>query len=206
MPRDQQVDEFLAGARRQGLEEGPLEPLPVFDTRSPGEFYDGHIPGAIPLPLFSDEERATVGTLYKQVNAREALLKGLELVGPKMRYLVEQVDRLSGGQGEVAVYCWRGGSRSAAVATLLETAGYRVSRLIGGYKSFRTAVRQVLARVPHRFVVLDGPTGSGKTELLKAIDRAGGQVLDLEAIANNKGSAFGLTPGDNNRLRLTRKT
>ena len=229
--------EFLRRQREEGLL--------LLDTRSPGEYAQGHVPGAASLPLFTDAERAEVGTLYKQIDPHEALLRGLELVGPKMRGLVEQAERLVEGHNRsptvrnrlspkpadaaaqahhqittkpasaaidtprtpvknVGVYCWRGGSRSSSLAWLLETAGFAVTRLDGGYKAYRQANRDFLEelfspdaeRVPVQLRVIDGPTGSGKTVLLQALAAAGAQVLDLEGIARHKGSAFGLTPGD----------
>lgn len=177
------------------------EGLVVLDTRSPGEYTQGHIAGAASLPLFSDGERARVGTTYKQVDPREALLEGLEIVGPKMRHLVEEAGRLSGAsfglpaKPRVGVYCWRGGSRSGAVTWLLTTAGFEVYRLTGGYKAYRQYARAFLDDLPFDFRSVDGSTGSGKTVLLHELRRAGAQVLDLEGIANHKGSAFGLAPG-----------
>ncbi len=194
----------LLGRQRAGLV--------ILDTRSPGEFGFGHLIGARSLPLFTDAERATVGTLYKQVNPREALLSGLDIVGPKMRAIVEgattlsSADFSSGGEGAgggglspkpaIGVYCWRGGSRSSSVAWLLDTAGFEVYRLKGGYKAYRHFVRESFDDLAYDFRVVDGSTGSGKTVLLHALARAGAQVLDLEGIANHKGSAFGLSPGD----------
>ncbi len=171
------------------------EGLVVVDTRSPGEFAQGRLIGSHGVPLFSDAERARVGTLYKRVDPREALLAGLEIVGPKMRDIVERVDALTAGRRTVGVYCWRGGSRSGSVAWLLETAGYAVVRLEGGYKAYRQHARSLFDDLPFAFRVVDGPTGSGKTVLLHELERIGEQVLDLEGIANHRGSAFGLAPG-----------
>ena len=180
--------------------------LVCLDTRSPGEYAAGHIVGARSLPLFSDAERARVGTTYKQVDPREALLEGLDIVGPKMRWLVEEAARLTGAEfglspkptdrPRVGVYCWRGGSRSSSVAWLLETAGFDVYRLRGGYKAYRQHARGFIYGLDVDFRVIDGLTGSGKTVLLHQLAKAGAQVLDLEGIANHKGSAFGLTPGN----------
>ena len=177
------------------------EGVTVLDTRSPGEYEQGHVVGAKSLPLFDNAERALVGTTYKQVDPRAALLEGLDIVGPKMRSLVEQAEQLCAMDAKtkrsprVGVYCWRGGSRSASLAWLLETAGFEVMRLRGGYKAYRQRARAYLDELPFRFYVVDGSTGSGKTVLLHALRAAGAQVLDLEGIANHKGSAFGLTPG-----------
>jgi tRNA 2-selenouridine synthase len=172
--------------------------LVILDTRSPGEYAEGHIIGAKSLPLFTDEERAKVGTTYKQVDPKQALLEGLEIVGPKMRWLIEEAERLiatSARPSEVGIYCWRGGQRSSSVAWLLEKAGLKVSRLEGGYKAYRGYGREFIEQLPHTFKVVDGSTGSGKTVLLHELKKRGAQVLDLEGIANHKGSAFGLTPG-----------
>ena len=172
--------------------------LVVLDTRSPGEYAAGHLIGAKSLPLFSDEERAKVGTTYKQVNPQEALLEGLEIVGPKMRWLVEEAYRFASESAfpkQVGVYCWRGGQRSSSVAWLLEKAGLEVVRLEGGYKAYRNYGRAYMEKMPHSFTVVDGSTGSGKTVLLQELQKRGAQVLDLEGIANHRGSAFGLIPG-----------
>lgn len=164
--------------------------VPVLDVRSPGEFTQGHIPGAVNLPLFSDGERAAVGTLYKQQGRDAAMLEGLRIVGPKLATLVEQARSIAPG-GKVAVHCWRGGERSASVAWLLEKAGYvNVATLAHGYKAFR---HHVLASIgqPWNLQVLGGFTGTGKTRLLQQLRQQGAQVLDLEALARHRGSAFG---------------
>jgi tRNA 2-selenouridine synthase len=164
--------------------------LPVIDVRSPGEFARGHIPGAHSMPLFSDAERAVVGTLYKQTGRDAAVLEGLRIVGPKMAGIVEQARALA-GDGRIAVHCWRGGERSGSVAWLLDKAGFAdVVTLKGGYKSFRTHVLDSFAEVPG-LLVLGGYTGTGKTETLKYLKDLDQQVIDLEAIAQHKGSSFG---------------
>jgi tRNA 2-selenouridine synthase len=179
MPQILPPDEFLQRAAA----------VPVVDVRSPAEFAQGHIPGAVNIPLFSNEERAVVGTAYKQVSKDEALLRGLEYVGPKMAGFVRQSKKLA-TQGEVLVHCWRGGMRSGSFAWLLETAGLTVATLSGGYKAYRNEVLGRFTR-PWQLLVLGGKTGSGKTEILKELQRAGEQVLDLEALAHHKGSSFG---------------
>ncbi|MFK8054958.1 MAG: tRNA 2-selenouridine(34) synthase MnmH [Saprospiraceae bacterium] len=174
------------------------EGLVLLDTRSPGEFEQGRVIGAQPLPLFSDEERAQVGTTYKKKDPKQAFLEGLEIVGPKLRWLVEEAAKYSqkgGLPNEIGVYCWRGGDRSASVSILLEKAGFKVTRLKGGYKAYRNHGREYLENLPHTLTVVDGSTGSGKTVLLHELKRLGAQVLDLEGIANHRGSAFGLVPG-----------
>lgn len=178
---------------------------PVLDVRSPGEFQHAHIPGAISLPLFSDEERAVVGTLYKQRSREEAIKRGLDYFGPKMREMVEKVQQILGSrtisrhdreQGGfvsdncVLVHCWRGGMRSGAVAWLLDLYGFKVISLEGGYKKFRHYVLDSF-ELPLEMNILGGYTGSGKSLVLKDLRLAGQLVIDLEGIACHKGSAFG---------------
>ncbi|MEM6319879.1 MAG: tRNA 2-selenouridine(34) synthase MnmH [Bacteroidota bacterium] len=164
--------------------------IPLFDVRTPAEFAKGHIPNANNLALFSDEERAVVGTLYKKVNPHQAMLKGLEFVGPKMRFLVEEVEKISKNK-TVAVHCWRGGKRSGSVAWLLGMAGFEVKTIVGGYKAYRTYVLEQLAIRKAKLLVLGGKTGCGKTKILHQLRAKGEQVIDLEGLANHKGSAFG---------------
>lgn len=161
----------------------------VFDVRSPSEYKAGHLPGAYSLPLFSDDERAAVGTLYKQLGRKESIMKGLELAGPKMADFVREVHRLAGGN-RICMHCWRGGMRSKSMGWLMETAGYDVLLLEGGYKAYRRFIRESLGYFNH-IVVLGGKTGSGKTAVIEEIKSRGRQVLDLEHIAHHKGSAFG---------------
>lgn len=162
---------------------------PILDVRAPAEFAHGHIPGAISFPLFSDEERARVGTTYKKVNPDQAVLLGLDFFGPKMSGLVREAKKLARG-GPVRVHCWRGGMRSGAVAWLLELAGLHVQKLAGGYKEFRHACLAEFSQ-PRALRVLGGLTGSGKTDVLQELARRGEPVLDLEALASHKGSSFG---------------
>ncbi len=162
----------------------------LFDVRSPAEYAKGHIPGAVNLPLFSDEERAEVGTLYTQVGKEQALRRGLELVGGRLTSYLDEVRRVA-GTGPIAVHCWRGGQRSGSMAQLFAFAGYDVIVLRGGYKAYRRHVLEHFASQRYRLVVLGGKTGSGKTEILARLAAMGEQVLDLEALAHHKGSAFG---------------
>lgn len=172
----------------------------ILDVRSPAEYGHAHLPGAISLPLFTDEERKVVGTTYKQQSREAAIKIGLDYFGPKMRPMVEQAEALLrekfppvNGQrptANVSVYCWRGGMRSAAVAWLLDLYGFRVQVLAGGYKSFRNHVLQAFA-LPLDLKLVGGYTGSGKTEILNELAKKGEYVIDLEAIARHKGSAFG---------------
>lgn len=163
---------------------------PVLDVRSPGEYKHAHIPGACSLPLFTDEERKIVGTAYKQESREQAIKLGLDFFGVKMRKMVEEVEQLSSNSKTVLVHCWRGGMRSAGVAWLLDLYGFKVFTLAGGYKKYRNYVLDTF-RLPFQFNILGGYTGSGKTELLKALKERGEKVIDLEGIANHKGSAFG---------------
>jgi tRNA 2-selenouridine synthase len=164
-------------------------PGPVLDTRSPGEFAEGHIPGAVSFPLFDDAERAEIGTLYKRQGRDAAVLRGLELVGPKMAGFVRRARALS-GEGPLRVYCWRGGMRSGAMAWLLATAGLDVTVLRCGYKAYRADALALGTRVPG-LLTLHGPTGSGKTAILHELAALGEQIVDLEALAGHRGSAFG---------------
>ncbi len=161
----------------------------ILDTRSPAEYERAHIPGALSFPLLNNEERAIIGTTYKQEGREAAVMKGFELVGPKFADFVKKAKELAPGK-EVFVYCWRGGLRSNIMAWVLNTAGFKVTLLKGGYKTFRHwALRQFEQK--KNIVVIGGKTGSGKTELLLEIERRGEQIIDLEALANHKGSAFG---------------
>jgi tRNA 2-selenouridine synthase len=162
---------------------------PILDVRAPAEYAQGHIPGALSLPLFTDEERARIGTTYKQVNPEKAVLLGLDFFGPKLRQLVEDAKQLAPGQ-EVRLHCWRGGMRSGAVQWLLELGGFHVNLLDKGYKDFRHWVLAEMAR-PRALRVLGGYTGSGKTAVLHALATRGESVLDLEGLANHLGSSFG---------------
>lgn len=163
--------------------------IPIADVRSPGEFSAGHIHGAVNIPLFSDEERAQVGTLYKQQGRMDAIAKGLEFVGPKMLALAKQAEGMA-QEGQLLVHCWRGGMRSDRMAWLFEQLGLNCNVLTGGYKAFRTQIMEQF-KMPGRLLVLSGATGSGKTEVLHALRSMGEQVIDLEGLANHRGSAFG---------------
>lgn len=175
----------------------------LLDVRSPAEYKHAHIPGAVSLPLFTDEERKVVGTEYKQVSREAAIKIGLDYFGPKMRKMVEEVEKLVADRllieqtansqqpaANIFVYCWRGGMRSGAVSWLLNMYGFSVTVLSGGYKSFRNHVLKTF-EYPYPFKVLGGYTGSGKTEVLQQLKADGERVICLEGIASHKGSAFG---------------
>jgi tRNA 2-selenouridine synthase len=166
------------------------ERYPVIDVRTPAEFAQGHIPGAINMPIFSNEERAVVGTLYKKQGRNTAVLKGLEFVGPKMADFAREANRIA-LDNQVLVHCWRGGMRSGSMAWLFRTVGLKTVVLEGGYKAYRASFRRMLEEQKWRFIVIGGPTGGGKTEVLKEIEKQGEQILDLEGLAHHKGSAFG---------------
>ncbi|HDS06373.1 MAG TPA: tRNA 2-selenouridine(34) synthase MnmH [Bacteroides sp.] len=164
--------------------------VPVVDVRSPSEFGQGHIPGALNVPLFDDEERTVVGTRYKKINREAATLSALEFAGRKLAPIAREGGRIAGANRELLVHCWRGGMRSKSMAWLFETLGIRCSVLEGGYKAYRRYLRETLA-TPFRFIVIGGKTGSGKTALLHHLRQKGEQVADLERLAGHKGSAFG---------------
>lgn len=161
----------------------------MLDVRSPGEYAQGHIPGAISFPLFTNEERAQVGTCYKQQGRDVAVELGLAIVGPKLAQFVTQAKALA-PERVLRIHCWRGGMRSGSMAWLMETAGFQVALLDRGYKGFRQWVRSTLA-VPKPILTLGGMTGTGKTEILHALAAQGEQTLDLEHLANHRGSSYG---------------
>lgn len=164
---------------------------PVLDVRSPGEYLHAHIPGAHSFPLFTDEERRVVGTAYKQESREQAIKIGLDYFGPKMRRMVEEAEALTKNTPSkiILVHCWRGGMRSAAIAWLLDLYGFKVHSLTGGYKRYRQWILSQFS-CDWPFSVIGGFTGSGKTELLQQLapDEV---IIDLEALASHKGSAFG---------------
>ncbi len=170
---------------------------PVIDVRSEGEYKHGHLPNANNLPLFNNEERKIVGTAYKQESREKAIKLGLDFFGVKMKKMVEEVEAICKIKKDehpssktILIYCWRGGMRSGGVAWLMDLYGFTVYTLIGGYKSFRKHVGEVLSS-PHSFKILGGYTGSGKTYLLNELKKLGEKVIDLETLAHHKGSAFG---------------
>ena len=164
--------------------------IPVIDVRAPLEFQQGHIPGAVNIPLFDDNERKVVGTAYKKENKEAAMYAGLEFAGKKLVKLAKQGERAAGKNKTLLVHCWRGGMRSKSMVWLFETMGLTCYLLEGGYKSYRSYAREVLA-TPLNLLVIGGRTGSGKTAILQHLSLLGEQVIDLEGLAHHKGSAFG---------------
>jgi tRNA 2-selenouridine synthase len=164
----------------------------IIDVRSPSEFAHAHIPNAHSIPLFNDEERAQVGTAYKQRSRQIAIKIGLDFYGPKMRAIVEQVEHLlkETQQKKIIVHCWRGGMRSGAIAWLLDLYGFDVSKLHGGYKAFRRHCLDELEK-PHHFIIIGGRTGAGKTTILQSLKQKNAAVICLEGLACHRGSAFG---------------
>jgi len=162
---------------------------PVIDVRSPSEFVAGHIPGALNIPLFDDAERAAVGTLYKNEGRIPAILEGLRLSGPAMEGKLRAALSVA-REGKLLVHCWRGGMRSEAMAWLFAQGGIATEILEGGYKSYRNYILENLGS-RRKMIVLGGMTGSSKTHILRYLKRLGEQVIDLEGLANHKGSAFG---------------
>jgi tRNA 2-selenouridine synthase len=180
LPQVQDIQQFLKGASTT---------FRVIDVRSPKEFEQGHIPGTVNIPLFDNEERSVIGTLYKKIGRQPAILKGMEIVGPKMANMVSQAIELA-VDNTLYIHCWRGGMRSGFVAMLLEMYGIKVVLLKGGYKMFRRFALESFNEQT-QINLLSGSTGSGKTYILKRIKEAGFPVIDLEGMAHHKGSAFG---------------
>ena len=165
----------------------------LVDVRSPAEYAEATIPGAINVPLLDNDERAAIGTLYKQAGKQAARRRGVEIVAPKIPVLVEQVAAARpSGSPPVVVFCWRGGMRSRALTQFLELAGIPARQMAGGHKAFRGLVREFFEHGEWgRLIVLRGLTGVGKTGLLHALAADGYPIVDLEGLANHRGSAFG---------------
>jgi tRNA 2-selenouridine synthase len=162
---------------------------PVIDVRSEGEFEQGHIPGAVNIPLLDNADRKAVGTCYKLHGNEAAVLLGYKLAGPKFYNFIKEARKVCRSK-EAWLHCWRGGLRSKIAATILEDSGLHIYRLKGGYKSYRNWVLQTL-EMKIQVKVLGGLTGSGKTTLLHLLKENGEQIIDLEGLAHHKGSAFG---------------
>ena len=162
---------------------------PVIDVRSPSEFSSGHIPGAYNIPLFDDREREAVGIRYKKEGRAKAIVEGMKLSGPAMHVKLEKALKIS-KEDRLLVHCWRGGMRSEAMAWLFSLGGIETNVLEGGYKAYRHFILENLS-VNRNMIILGGLTGSSKTHILGYLKEKGHQVIDLEKLANHKGSAFG---------------
>lgn len=164
--------------------------LVLIDVRSPSEYKDATIPGSLNIPFFNDEERSEIGTLYKQESVEAAKNRGLEIVSAKLPSFVNEFKQI---EGQKAVFCWRGGMRSKTSATVLDLMGIKAYRLQGGYRAYRQWVTQNLETLEFKpkAYVLNGYTGAGKTLILQRLQQAGYPVLDLEGLANHRGSIFG---------------
>ena len=161
----------------------------LVDVRTPLEFSESHIPGAINIPLFSNLERADVGTIFKQKNKEAALLQALDYAGPNLSSYLKILNKATRNM-EVLLYCWRGGMRSKSMGWLFNLAGYNTFILEGGYRAYKHHLRDIL-NLEAKLIILGGMTGSGKSEILNDFELSDHQVVDLEGLANHKGSAFG---------------
>ncbi|CDS49069.1 Selenophosphate-dependent tRNA 2-selenouridine synthase [Polaromonas sp. CG9_12] len=169
----------------------------VIDARSESEYAEDHLPGAVNWPSLHDDERKIVGTRYKQINQFEAKKLGAALAAKNIADHIQRDVLDKPRQWQPLLYCWRGGKRSGALALVLDQIGFKVTLVDGGYKAFRAALVADLPQLAaqHRYLVVCGPTGSGKTRLLQALAAQDAQVLDLEALANHRSSVLGLIPG-----------
>lgn len=168
---------------------GGLNSYVLIDVRSENEYQKGHISGSINIPLLSNSDREAVGTTYKQKGRKEAVALGLRLVGPRMEDLYLKYSSYF-GEKLVVFYCWRGGLRSEIASVICAWGGHKVLKIKGGYKSFRSLIHQTFEK-PYQLVVLSGKTGSGKTEILHILKDKNEQIIDLEGLANHRGSTFG---------------
>ncbi|HLN53477.1 MAG TPA: tRNA 2-selenouridine(34) synthase MnmH [Lentimicrobium sp.] len=164
--------------------------VPLIDVRTPAEYSTGHIPGAVNIPIFSDEERAQVGTRYHQAGKEAGFLLGLEVIGPKLPAYIKKLNSLAINRSPLILYCWRGGMRSSSMGWLFEQAGHDVMVITGGYKAYRSYIREQLCN-GWDYRIIGGLTGSGKTSTLNHLALMGEQVVDLEELASHRGSVFG---------------
>ncbi len=162
---------------------------PIIDVRTPAEYGYGHIIGAENIPLFTNEERAIIGTTYKKIGRNPAILQGFELIGGRWAEYIRLAEKISPSK-TILVHCWRGGMRSGAMAWALSMYGFEVGLLTGGYKAYRKLCRESFEK-EYPLIVLGGKTGSAKTETLQQMDLLGEQVIDLEYLAQHQGSSFG---------------
>ncbi|SMY07003.1 tRNA 2-selenouridine(34) synthase MnmH [Flavimaricola marinus] len=169
----------------------------VIDVRSPAEFAEDHVPGAISLPVLSDAQRAEVGTLYKQTSPFDARKVGAALVARNAAQHIENELFQYDGGWRPLIYCWRGGQRSGSFTSILQQIGWRADTIKGGYQTYRRLVQKALYEqpLPHKLILLDGNTGTAKTDILALLARRGVQVLDLEGLARHRGSLLGAVEG-----------
>lgn len=182
-------NQHIAFALRDGFDE-------IIDVRTPLEYAEDHIPGAINAPVLSNEERVIIGTMFKQATAHEATRLGAAMVARNIAHHLDTLFSDKPVNWKPLIYCWRGGKRSASMTSWFNLIGWKARQLEGGYKSYRRWVLENLDTQPlaFRYVVLTGPTGTGKTRLLQALAAQGAQVLDLEALARHRGSILGAVP------------
>lgn len=169
-----------------------LETHCIVDARTPLEFAEDHLPGAVNVPILTNEERVEIGTIHKQIGPQQARIRGLELTCERFPAIVAEIAEKADGR-PVLTYCWRGGLRSRSIAILLEATGYPVVQLRGGYKAFRAQVISFFENFtpPAPLIVIHGMTGVGKTTFINGLDRSSWNVVDLEGLACHRGSAFG---------------
>jgi tRNA 2-selenouridine synthase len=179
--------------REVTVEEALNRNFKLIDVRTKEEFEEFHIPGALNVPLFTKEEREKISEVYYSHGEKEARLFALKLVAPKLYDVVSRIRKIKERDGQVAVYCWRGGMRSLAVATICNLTGVHVFRLKGGYRAFRRFILRRIEEISEglKVVVLYGPTGVGKTRILRELKEEGYPVVDLEGLAGHRGSVFG---------------
>lgn len=186
MNYDRTVDEFINHKEIY---------IPV-DVRSPIEYQDSHIPNAVNVPLFTDEERAEIGTIYKQEGQKAAKWRAMEIVSPKLPKLLNEIKEIEETGKKPLLYCWRGGQRSQSISHFAMMAGLHIQRLDGGYRAFREyVIDKIPDMLPERAIVIYGLTGTGKTDILQVLQDRGYPVLDLEGYANHRGSVFGAVSG-----------
>lgn len=165
----------------------------LVDVRSNGEYEAFTIPGAVNVPIFNDEERKIIGTIYTQESTEKAKKIGIQMVSAKLLDIYEELHKLKSDHRELIIFCERGGMRSSSLWALFNSIGFRIAKLEGGYKGYRTALNEALPKIIEQlsFIVLHGHTGTGKTELLKMLEQRGLDVLDFEGYANHRGSILG---------------